>query len=932
MKVVDPGLEVLNLPGPLHDFDGIICVGLEGGDVLLVDLCRQICEQPLRNMTIRDELSPCQLTVLTSKNVTKIEHFKELSIRDGNHLAIHLNKVPDSKTEHFCLKGPGGEDRLFVNKEEVIVSALYYCPQLTSLLVGFNFGAFQLWNLTNLSLVYTSPVCDDHLPITHFALQEPTDDPRAFCYIWVSYSNTELYQTGLPFAVMYSFAYEIKEYHDGYGYLYQDFQHCSIRYQIELGSIDGYLYDSLPKGGKSLNLQPILKQPINKDLYAGPSTGDTLALCMISWSVWFDKGEQQTNALIFDLNQWYKEQMPNFSKWKDCANYILKVNVSELIVYSARKSTPILYLLLDENSLNQFTSVQRLEEHFYPTSLSFNLYALRENDVLTISNEGLQKNLLHQLEVAGPLCLIKPTDIYKQSIHLGLIPLFVDVLFGNTASLELQRETILNVALEYQLFGWICKCASEWANGSFSSSGCTLDFLLNWAFQRAIVLKTNCDRYCMPLFDYSQSRLDHNTSVRLNSCSRQISDLCSFYKYILKNVPSMSVNLITEQHDSLEMISTYFEVLQWLVNIGLLPEGHPKDYPRTDHFERISAPYPVQELIEYYNEKRAHLRLISEETFASSDSLLFIDNLIISKCGAERLQKQWQEDGGSGLYPPPSLQSMLRSYLVQGSSISCKHSLVIYVFLDLAMTLDQTKYSAVITNLIKFPAVFRVSPSIIKITQAFWQLDHGDYSTAIEQLLDPFVLEDDLQPWHHAVAMRALLLQEQYNLALLYMQIRKPPISDEKDILTTISLFIANNMLDEALSFKRHCYNYDEEKLLKHFFNECNKNKSIHALLYKCLNNNEERAFFSYLKSINKPTASDLQVFYHLLRSRFVEAFDIHSHIRRRKVETQGLMEQISGTTTDQVVKIFKTLLPDANKNLIDYVRKERTNIWKEGK
>lgn len=127
----------------------------------------------------------------------------------------------DEVLPHFALKSPKGDTILYVNKVEVAVSALHYCPQLGSLLVGYNFGAFQLWNLMNMRLVYTSPVYENNTPITHFAIQEPSDDPRACCYIWALYSNSELWQDGFPIAVLYSFNYELKEFHEGYGYLYQ---------------------------------------------------------------------------------------------------------------------------------------------------------------------------------------------------------------------------------------------------------------------------------------------------------------------------------------------------------------------------------------------------------------------------------------------------------------------------------------------------------------------------------------------------------------------------------------------------------------------------------------------------------------------------------------------------------------------------------------
>lgn len=625
--------------------------------------------------------------------------------------------------------------------------------------------------------------------------------------------------------------------------------------------------------------------------------------------------------------------MPTFSNWGNCTNYILRMNLTDLIAPHKQKNSPLLGVKMDETSLRQFFGIQRLEEHFYPTSLTFDLWLVKENEIFSVHSEGVQKALLHQIQVEGPLCLLRPSDIFHRLISLGLTPLFSDIPLNLQVTADVQKETILNVALEHHMLSWLCKCASEWANGRFSSAGCTIDFLLKWAFQRVITLKTYCDKFCEPLFDYSQSRLDNNTSILLNSCKGQINVLYKFYVYVINNLSEFIayIDLAEEQKNSLEMVAMYFEVLQWLVNVGLLPECHPSTYPRPDNLERISAPYPGKQLMDYYIEKRANLQLLSKEQFASSDSLLFIDNLINHKCGAELLQTQWQEDGGSGLYPPPSLQSLLRTYLIPNASICHKHSLVIYLFLDLAMALDQSKYSPVITYLIKFPAVFKVTPSIIKITQAFWQLDHGDHNTAIEQLLDPFVLKEDLQPWHHNIAMRSLLVQNQHKAALRYMQIRRPPMTDDKSIFTAISLYITNNMVTEAFYFmKEHCP-VDQEKFLLHLFNECSKKKTLHVLLYKCLNIAEEQVFLKYLQNIDQSSSKDLQIFYYLLRSRYLEAFDTHSKMRRNDPDTKGLIGQKNATQTDQIVRIFKNCLPDVHRNLVEYVRKEKNNLWKKG-
>lgn len=69
--------------------------------------------------------------------------------------------------------------------------------------------------------MYTSPICEGNIPITHFTFQEPADDPKAYCYIWVSYSHDRLFRPGLPFAVLYSFLFGKKMFLKGCGNIYE---------------------------------------------------------------------------------------------------------------------------------------------------------------------------------------------------------------------------------------------------------------------------------------------------------------------------------------------------------------------------------------------------------------------------------------------------------------------------------------------------------------------------------------------------------------------------------------------------------------------------------------------------------------------------------------------------------------------------------------
>ena len=72
--------------------------------------------------------------------------------------------------------------------DDVCVSALALLPHTGLLAVGFHFSCFQLWRLKVPVLEYSSRFEHEDVPtpITHFAYQEPENDPRNFCYVWVA--------------------------------------------------------------------------------------------------------------------------------------------------------------------------------------------------------------------------------------------------------------------------------------------------------------------------------------------------------------------------------------------------------------------------------------------------------------------------------------------------------------------------------------------------------------------------------------------------------------------------------------------------------------------------------------------------------------------------------------------------------------------------
>ncbi|KAK5646681.1 hypothetical protein RI129_005145 [Pyrocoelia pectoralis] len=930
--VIDRRCHISLLAEALDAFDGVVAVGTSNGNVYLLDICQRECEEVLQNVAYtNDEINISEVEILYPLEIRSVDVDNYRGSINTRHLCLHLNAITDN-VEHFVLKGPKGANRLFVNKEEVTVSAIHYCPQLGSLLVGYNFGAWQLWNFANLELVYTSPVYEENIPVSHFAVQEPCDDPRAFCYVWVVYSNVQPYQRGIPIAVLYSLNYERKSVHSGYGVLYQNLTSCSVRFQITptINKENGTETDQI--GASCLHLQVVNKSIPKHSLN---TQDEVITICFIVWNSCDIRNPEECKTYLnsFDLNQWYKEQMPSTLHLNNVESFTSCVCLTDILnKYNNHNTSAILDVQIDEEGLHQFLGSQKLEEHYYPSSLAFKIMSLSDNAVTIFNNKGNQRAMMTSLEALGPHVLLRPTDTFTTAVNMGLTPLFVDIPTKVT-SLNDQREFLLSTALEQQMLGWLCRCMSTWSSGACDTDGCNLNFLLKWAWQRAQTLKESADKLAVSLFDYSGLVLDENTQTVLHHCLKQLRNLSMLFKFVIRKYLGFVLNpdVVLIQSEYLEIAFVYLEVLHWFQNVGLLPECSLSNYPKTDEFNRIFAPYPVEDLLKFYIKRRNDLRKCCMEKFASKESLLFIDNLIDIECGGHHLQKQWEDDGGSGIYPPPSLQALLRTYVVENVDISFKHHVVAYFLLDLVMALKDNRYQPTITHLIKFPSVFHLNPSSIKIIHSFWQLDHGNFEEGITQLLDPMIATNDLKVWHHRLVLRALLAQEQYNFALLYLQARRPAVTDINDLCTIISLYIANNMIDEAFHFQRQHHNTDVSlKLLQHFYRECDKIGNIESILFLPLWPEEEEAFMKYLTDVNHSQYNYIQILYYTQRSRYIDAMKVNDSTNIIQFQNKGLNGKQLITVKDRIMNHLECISNPLSKTIIDEWKKIELNTGKE--
>lgn len=70
------------------------------------------------------------------------------------------------------------------------MSAVNFSAHTSSLFIGYSFGSFVVFSLSDLTVVYSSPYSPQRSsPVTHFVYMEPENDPRSFVYVWVARGN-----------------------------------------------------------------------------------------------------------------------------------------------------------------------------------------------------------------------------------------------------------------------------------------------------------------------------------------------------------------------------------------------------------------------------------------------------------------------------------------------------------------------------------------------------------------------------------------------------------------------------------------------------------------------------------------------------------------------------------------------------------------------
>ncbi|TRY74821.1 hypothetical protein TCAL_05664 [Tigriopus californicus] len=886
-------------------FYGIVAVGTLEGHLYLVDLGLDLSSQDvlldtdhLEADVTSSEKYPAQLHFIAPKNESSranIADIRQKVMRRGQHLALSLNESSYVNRAFQHVSSATGDSTYFP-EESVTVCSLKYIPQLATLAAGFNYGSWQMWNIGRLFLEFSSNYGGpESLPVVEFTFQEPENDPRHFCYIWTMQSENDYDLLSEKLAVnsvssiaLHALSYENRDDGEQYGVLYTGLTSCTPRFEYRLS-------------GNSVTDDEVN----NEDFSDADGVSSNLGLAVFLWQVHLkDEPQPEFYFGLFDLNAWYQAQMPSGVD-PACTNHCSFLSICPLedLVLSAKDSldfgmnpVQLLNIGIDVNSLSRYQSLSNAEQHFFPSALTFEIVALMREGFMYVTNLGLQRKVLLELQTRGRVDLADPQHLH----HLCVLSGLVSQDFPGTLSTQEQRSQLLTVALENHLVSLLTGCVWHWKDGKYVNAGCSLKMILDWSWERVTQIKHSIDKVTLPLFDLSCLELNEATRKSLLQSSQQLRHLCSVNEALIKHagiVTEHGMQDLETKYEVTNLVNQYLEVILWFFNAKLLPELPEED--SNEDPESSNNPYPVALLMSIYKAKRERMKKQLSKYSFNDTPCLIIDGLC-DEFG-ENLHVNFERAGGDGLYPPPTLHALLTMYLINLGTDVNKHRIVQYLFLDIASYLHGDKWAYLIDNLIKFPSAFSVPPSIIKLTQAFWLLDHEDFEEAMTMLSDPLISNQDIADWQHRVILVLFLVQNQPKLALKYSRIRKPPQKDLSDIQLHIAILLANGMVHEAFQYQRNRRNTrNASEMLQHFLEKAEELGKLDSVLQLSLVTVEEKELILFLERSSRPSSQEILLMYYLQRSRYSEAMQLNEKLdtmpgsRETSQTRRAIMERFS--------------------------------------
>ncbi|XP_032322459.1 protein ELYS isoform X1 [Camelus ferus] len=858
---------------------GVAAVVTDVGQILLIDLCLDdlSCSQ--------NEVEASDLEVITGIPA-EVPHIRENVMREGRHLC-------------FQLVSPSG----------TAISTLSYINRTNQLAVGFSDGYLALWNMKSMKREYFTQLEGGRVPVYAVTFQEPENDPRNCCYLWAVQSTQDSEGDVLSLHLL-QLAFGDRKCLASGQILYEGLEYCEERYTLDL---TGGMFPLRGQTGntKLLGCQSIEKFRSHGDREEGMNEAlspDT-SVSVFTWQVTvYGQGKPSIYLGLFDINRWYHAQMPDSLRsgeyLHNCSYFALWSLDS---VVSSTSPHYILDILVHERSLSRGVppSYPPPEQFFNPSTYNFDATCLLNSGVVHITCTGFQKETLTFLKRSGPSLNEVIPDGYNRCLVAGLLSPRLTDIQPSSLSQEEQLEAILSAAVQTSSLGLLTGCIRRWITEEQPNSAANLRFVLEWTWNKVVLTKEEFDRLCAPLFDGSCHFIDPQTIQSIQQCHLLLSNLhtvLSCFATEAQEITERGLMDLSNKYMVSQLICQYAQVVLWFSHSGLLPEG----LDDAVQLSRLYYNYPV--IQNYYTSRRQKCERLSRGKW--NPDYLMIDGMV-SQLG-DRVEKLWKRDeGGTGKYPPTSLHALLDIYLLDNVAEASKHSVTIYLLLDIMYSFPNKTD----TSIESFPTAFAISWGQVKLIQGFWLIDHNDYESGLDLLFHPATAKP--LSWQHSKIIQAFMSQGEHRQALRYIQTMKPTVSSGSDVILHLTVLLSNRCMVEAWSLLRqHSNRLNIEELLKHTYEVCQEMGLMEDLLKLPFTDTEQECLVRFLQSSASVQNHEFLLVHHLQRANYIPALKLNQTLKINLMNDRDPRLRERSVARNSILDQYGKILPRVQRKL----------------
>ncbi|KAH9529580.1 Protein ELYS [Dermatophagoides farinae] len=926
---------VNNMPliNELCFMNGCLAIGCEGGLVFFIDL--------ILDSYSPEPLIPKKISIITpNSSHMDMNNKRRTAIFHNQVLCITLNSEAKNKGK-FNYRADDGTIMASYLQNQVYISALHYIPQLSLICVGYNFGGFHLYNLQTFILECSCNVDPDLLPVISFSFQSPENDPKNYSYLWVvrgfPYRVPNVFVThspvGMSSVFIYLLCYQNRKYIENYGILYDTFKLCCCKFEMLLTS-NFSEKNTLNKNHQANSSRLIdmftihqilpVSKTIEEETLTNPIDYNYL---VIAWETSTGKNKESNFYFcLFDLNQWYKSQMPK-SFCIDQNGHCPFISLYSMNTLSKIFQNNIIQAIyLPSISISKFSSNMFYSDiHSYPVSISFNLTVASTSQLCNISYQGIQKRLISFLNSSNLKDLMSNcNDIVVKCFKYGLISGEYPSTDELTSETNSKLFELLNVALENNLNSLLINFIEK---DSLYTDGSDWMLLLDWIWTKVESIKSSIDIFVAPLFDLSGTNVSRHDIAKLLCYESHLETLSVLLKQLLKNSTNdsnLGFEKLKARIEIVNLIQNYLKFILFFENFGFLPECQDSD----DSVNEDRPRYSYLKTLEFYCKRRDDLMAVNKNFFKSKHILL-IDILV--KYLEPHIGSIWNCKDHKNLYPPQNLSMLCKIFLLDDVPSVCKKSVLLYFFYDLCDNLNEHGIAQKLSGLI---STIDIDQGVQYFIEGIWFLDHQHYDRALQLFTHPMVstslshLKINIGLFNDLMQriIELFLYENQYEKALtLTMNCNHLILDQEQNENLYIQILLLNGNLSSAFEFQRQRRaNSNSYHLLYKLFFVCEKMDTLVQVCRIPLDNFEEEVFIEYLLNSSQSTSKMILVLYFILNNKLVEAINIVKQFEQEfhlEEDNKNIIDLI-----DAYVTILPTYTLDLAKQILQANNSSKTN------